>query len=147
MIWIGCDPGKKGAYAAIFEDHVEVWPWDDVFFVSFLHGLLATGDGIAACVEKVGAFSGQGVKSMFTFGREFGFIEGALQMAGISYQLVPPKKWKSEYGLGSDKTQSVEVCKKLFPGINLRRTNKCTTDSADEAEALLMALYAKRHFG
>ena len=101
---------------------------------------------MTACVEKVGAMPGQGVTSMFNFGKNVGYIEGVLETLGIPYQLVPPQKWKKEFSLGSDKKQSIEVCKRLFPDISLRRTDKCRTDDDGMAEALLMALYAQRHF-
>ena len=64
----------------------------------------------------------------------------------IPFQLVPPKKWKKEYSLGNDKNQSIAVCKKLFPNVDLLPTARCTKDSDGMAEALLLALYAQRHF-
>ena len=144
MIYVGVDPGKNGAYAFVAEDGdgAEVYAWDDDGFVESMRAL-ARGRCVA-CVEKVGAMHGQGVRSMFTFGKSAGFIEGVLAALGIGYQLIPPKTWKAEFGLNSDKAASIEVCKRLFPGVNLLATDKCRKDSDGMAEALLMAEYARR---
>ena len=150
MIFIGVDPGKNGAYAAItpgkYEAEIEVFPWDDIFFIHHMHALRATGSGCKACVEKVGAMPGQGVTGMFHFGKNAGFIEGVLAALGIPYQLVVPRKWKAEFGLSGSKADSIEVCRKLFPDVKLRASERCRKDSDGMAEALLMAEYARRHF-
>jgi hypothetical protein len=36
------------------------------------------------------------------------------------------------------------VCRRLFPGVSLRATPRCTTDHDGMAEALLIAEYARR---
>ena len=143
MIYVGVDPGKKGGYAVIDGDAVDVFPWDDSSFIDNMADAVNCGTCVA-CVEKVGAMHGQGVTSMFTFGKSAGFIEGVLAALGIGYQLIPPKTWKAEFGLNSDKADSIAVCKRLFPGVNLLATDKCRKDSDGMAEALLMAEYARR---
>lgn len=146
MIYIGIDVGKKGGFAAIGENFgILAHTWDNDRFVSVMK-MVAEKDDCIACVEQVHAMPNQGTVSMFNFGKSAGFIEGVLSANKIPYQLVPPKKWKKEYGLGNDKSQSIEVCNKLFPHISLLPTAKCTKDSDGMAEALLMAEYARRHF-
>lgn len=145
MIYIGIDVGKKGGFAIIGECGVTVCPWDDDKFAMAM-GLEARNSECVACVEQVHAMPKQGVSSTFAFGKAAGFIEGVLTANRIPFQLVPPKKWKKEYSLGNDKNQSIAVCKKLFPNINLLPTARCTKDSDGMAEALLMAEYARRHF-
>lgn len=140
---IGIDPGKSGGFAIINGDGAVAFPWDDRSFVDEMCGIILSDVGIAV-VEKVSAMPGQGVTSMFTFGKSAGFIEGVLSACGIPYQLVPPQKWKKEYSLGSDKKKAVEVCEHLFPTVSLYRTKKCTTKHDGMAEALLMAEYARR---
>ena len=155
MIYVGVDPGKKGGYALIIAEEekidngVYVYPWDDNEFPAKMRGIkhLADNPVMVACVEKVGAHPGQGVTSMFSFGQSYGFILGVLAALGIGVQLVPPGTWKKEFSLiGKDKVASVEVCKRLFPGVNLLATDKCRKDSDGMAEALLLACYARRHF-
>ena len=153
MIWIGIDPGQKGGYAVISkldkEQAVFAYPWDDTFFAMEMANLMQFKEhGIVAAVEKVGARPGQGTVSMFNFGKSAGYIEGVLSALGIPYQLVPPAKWKQEFSLiGKDKKASIATCHKLFPDLDLKRTERCRTDSDGKAEATLLAEYARRHFG
>ena len=153
MIWIGIDPGAKGGYAVISKSEtgqaVFVYPWDDTFFAMEMANLMSLkSQGIVAAVEKVGAMPGQGVTSMFNFGKNAGYIEGVLSALGIPYQLVPPAKWKKEFSLiGKDKQASIITCRKLFPELDLKRTERCRTDSDGKAEATLLAEYARRKFG
>lgn len=99
------------------------------------------------CLEHVSAMPGQGVTSMFTFGEGFGWLQGVLCAYKIPFELVKPQKWKKEFSITSDKNSSIQVCKRLFPQVPLRRMEKCRTDDDGIAEALLMAEYARRHFG
>ena len=152
MIYVGVDPGQKGGYAVISTSEtgqaVFAYPWDDTFFVMEMQALSRMGNGIVAAVEKVGAMPGQGVTSMFNFGKSAGYIEGVLSGLGIPYQLVPPAKWKKEFSLiGKDKRTSIAICHKLFPDLDLKRTERCRTDSDGKAESALLACYAMRHFG
>jgi crossover junction endodeoxyribonuclease RuvC len=153
MIWIGVDPGAKGGYAVISKSEtgqaVFAYPWDDSFFAMEMASLMQFKEhGIVAAVEKVGAMPGQGVTSMFNFGKNAGYIEGVLSALGIPYQLVPPAKWKKEFSLiGKDKQASIITCRKLFPELDLKRTERCRTDSDGLAESTLLACYAMRYFG
>ena len=148
MIYVGVDPGKKGGYALIDDTGARAYPWDDQRFIEDMRVTANRLDDTAmACVERVGAHPGQGVTSMFSFGQSYGFILGVLAALGIGVQLVPPGTWKKEFSLiGKDKAASIEVCKRLFPGVNLLASEKCRKDSDGMAEALLLACYAKRHF-
>ena len=149
MIWIGIDPGQRGGYAIIDERKtgkiVRAYPWDDDLFVVEMTAISNNGGEVVAVVEKVGARPGQGTVSMFSFGQSFGYILGVLTGLIIPYQLVPPRKWKAEFSLTNDKGKSIEVCKRLFPDVDLKRTDRCRTESDGMAEALLIAEYARRH--
>ena len=145
MIYIGIDPGKKGGVATISEDGVKVYQWDDQRFIEDMRQHANWLDKCVACVEKVGAMPGHGVTSMFSFGQSYGFILGVLAAFGIPYQLVSPATWKREFGLlKSQKQGSVDVCKRLFPGVNLLPTERCRKESDGMAEATLIAEYARR---
>lgn len=145
MIYIGIDPGKSGAMAIIFEgmDETMLVPLDEQEYTNVLRNL--SGQQVKSCLEHVTAMPKQGVTSMFHFGENFGYIKGLLEAFQIPYELVRPRKWKKEFGITGDKNSSIEVCKRLFPGVNLRRTDRCRKDDDNMAEALLMAEYARRH--
>ena len=143
MIYIGIDPGKSGALARIAPDGVIVAPYSPEEYASIL-ALAGVEGGCVACLEHVGAMPGQGVTSMFSFGENFGFIKGLLTANGVPYELVRPQKWKKEFSITGDKNSSIEVCKRLFPGVSLRRTERCCKDDDGLAEALLLAEFARR---
>lgn len=149
---IGVDPGRDGAMAVIgLESDPLVVPFDEERYQSLLLRVtLATRngmDGKALCVvEHVNAMPGQGVTSCFSFGQNFGFILGMLTAHCIPYELVRPQKWKKEFSCTSDKNSSIDVAKRLFPLVDLRRTPKCKGPHDGICEALLMAEYARRHF-
>ena len=153
-VFVGIDPGKKGAWAVLRTDgtgsrNVSVKVWDDQKFTEDMRDIVSwtqrRSGNVFCVVEKVGAMPGQGVTSMFTFGKSCGYIEGVLRALEIPYQLVPPKTWKKEWSLTNDKNLSVETCRKLFPNVSLKPTERCRNDSDGMAEAVLMAEYARRH--
>lgn len=144
---IGIDPGKKGGYAVLIDGKVWVAKaWDDNEFVDCMRQVSQMNTMARAAVEKVGAVHGNGVTSMFSFGKSAGFIEGALRAFDIPYQLVSPQRWKNEFGLNSDKEKSIIVCKRLFPEVNLLPTPRCRKESDGIAESLLIGCFAYRHF-
>ena len=148
MLAIGIDPGKSGALAVIYTDEnnqpfrTKVVPFDEAVYRDVLAACVDSR--VVCCLEKVGAMPGQGVVSMFSFGRNLGFIEGLLQANKIPYQLVPPQTWKKEFSLSSDKQSSIDVCKRLFPHTSLLPSTRSRKDNDGVAEALLMAEYARR---
>ena len=151
MKYIGCDPGKKGALAVLNDSgEVEIYPFDKEVYRDVLHNMskfpMEPQRHVKCCLEHVGAMPGQGVTSMFSFGENFGFIQGLLTAYGIPFELVRPQKWKKSFGITADKNTSVEVCKRLFPNAILKRTERCRKDDDGFAEALLLAAYAKRNF-
>lgn len=152
MIYIGIDPGKSGALAVIHTlkdcTKVRTVTFDEDAYAEELRKVAQfielSGDEAFAVVEKVSAMPGQGCVSMFSFGQNFGFIQGLLKSLRIPFDLVRPQTWKSAMGCKSDKTTSIEVCKRLFPNVSLKRTEKCKVDDDGLAESLLLAEFGRR---
>ncbi len=147
-LYIGIDPGKKGGIACIDTESGILYtvPYSEKALIDMCRDETWRGktDHIMCCLEKVGARPGQGVVSMFNFGQNFGYIKGVLESFGIPYQEITPQKWKREFGLNSEKAVSAEVCRKLFPSIDLLASPKSKKPHDGMAEALLMAEYARR---
>ena len=149
-VYCGFDPGCDGALAILgYRDEPVLVPFDEEEYATWLRRLsLLTRNGIDGSVfcivEHVGAMPGQGVTSCFSFGANFGLCLGLLTAFRIPYELVRPQKWKREFSCTSDKNTSIAVAQRLFPGVDLRRTPKCTKPHDGICEALLMAEYAKR---
>ncbi len=68
--------------------------------------IAATHPDAAIYVEKVGAMPGQGVSSMFQFGRTLGQLEGMLAAFQRAFETVRPQDWKKRFGLGKDDDDS-----------------------------------------
>ena len=149
---IGIDPGINGAAAIITNEGVLV----DAFHMPTLmedgkkkidsEGLMmslidSTDLDVVLAIEKVHAMPNQGVTSVFSFGETYGRICGAIHCSGISSDLIriSPRVWKKHYGLTSDKNESLELARELFPDAeHLLKRKK----DADIAEALLIAKYS-----
>lgn len=147
MFYGGIDPGAKGSICVIDENNKIMYLNTMSEKNLIMCFSVFKEKDIIVCVEKVGAMPGQGVTSMFNFGKGAGFIEGVLSAYAIPYQLIPPQTWKKEFSLiHKEKSDSIRVCKQLFPDINLFPTPRCTKESDGMAESILLACYAKRKF-
>jgi crossover junction endodeoxyribonuclease RuvC len=148
-VYIGIDPGKSGALAYIEVNDAQitgkVMPFSEAGYRFIIRYLAEEYAGNIVCaVEQVSAMPGQGVTSMFNFGKGFGWILGTLEAYSVPYELIRPQKWKKEFSVTSDKNTSIEVCKRLFPHVSLLPTERCKKDNDGMAEALLLAEYATR---
>ena len=141
MVYIGIDPGKDGGIAILDPDDMAKAV---VYTNANLFMALTTYRGAKVMLEQVHAMPKQSPKSMFSFGESYGYIKGMLDALMVRYQTVPPRVWKKEFSLNADKKQSIKVCRRLFPLVDLRRTERCKTDHDGMAEALLIAEYARR---
>lgn len=68
-----------------------------------------------AVLEKVAARSGQGVTSMFRFGQGFGELRGIMTALRLPFKEVTPQTWKRSYELASDKADSLQIARELWP--------------------------------
>jgi len=66
-------------------------------------------------IEKVGAMPGQGVTSMFNFGRSAGIIEGVVAGLKMSSTYVTPATWTKAVGRAAGKDASRMRAMELFP--------------------------------
>ena len=144
MYYAGIDPGKSGAIA-IMEDTkiILLHKFDKVVYLDAISFLSKAQEKTKCAIEKVSSMPGQGVKSMFTFGENFGWIKGILDMGEISFQEIPPQKWKKEFSLTKDKQRSIEVSRQLFPDIQLIPKG-CRVPDNNLAEAAMLCEFARR---
>jgi hypothetical protein len=98
-----------------------------------------------AVVEAVGARPGQGVVSMFGFGRTLGAIEGVLAAMSIPVERPTPQRWKKAIldGTKKDKTAAIAYVRRRFPGAELVPKGKRTPHDG-MAESLCLAEYGRR---
>jgi len=154
MIIAGIDPGKTGALAITYPDgyvdafdvpkiklrgkEVPAWmEWQAVWSAAL--GLVHID---LIVIEEVAARPGQGVTSMFTFGRTLGFAHAIAVASGASIQTVTPSVWKGKLGLlNSDKGASREKAKALYPR-SVDLLGRVKDDG--RAEAILLAHYGRK---
>ena len=94
-----------------------------------------------AYVENVHAMPGQGVVSVFSFGRSRGLIEGCLSTLEIPVEFVTPQAWKKHFSLiRKEKDVARTLALQKFPKFadNLRLKKH-----GGRADAILIGLYGR----
>lgn len=91
-----------------------------------------------AVIEHVSARPGQGVTSSFTFGRATGAIETLAQLMAETVVWTTPSVWKKDLGLGTEKRDSLDLCRLRFGDAF---TFRALSDDG-VAEAALLAYHA-----
>jgi crossover junction endodeoxyribonuclease RuvC len=117
MIILGIDPGLSGALAFLNtmtgEIAVEDMPTVTVMrnrkekrevSAQLVAAIVVKRHVEAAFLEKVNAMAGQGVSSVFSFGRSAGIIEGVLAAFDIPTTLVTPQAWQKAMASGTART-------------------------------------------
>lgn len=153
MIVAGIDPGKTGAMAILYPDDLvlvyrvpivkapkETPAWSE--WARTWCAPLAFGIDMVV-IEQIGARPGQGVTSMFTFGRTLGFAHALAAAAGAPVHFVTPTAWKGRLGLlKADKSASREKARTLLPRL---APDIARVKDDGVAEAALLAYYGRKY--
>ena len=153
MIFIGIDPGLNGAiaYLDIEDGHLSIVDMPtlevkrnnkskrEVSPHGLANALAIASDVRGVVVERVGAMPGQGVTSVFSFGRSTGLIEGILAAYEYPVNIVTPQAWQEAAGVRGGKDGSRMRAMELFPNYAALFALKKHDGRADAA---LMAWYA-----
>ena len=140
-LYIGIDPGKSGAIAILLDDgslYVENYDIGIKDLFDLLH--LSSKYDNECCIEKVHSFPGQGVRSTFSFGMNYGIWLAMLESNGIEYSNPTPQTWIKHYiELGKDtkkdrKNKLKYIAQSLYPNTKVTLRN---------ADAILLAHYCK----
>ncbi len=151
MKFIGVDPGLRGAIAVIDNDDVQTYPMptidgdlDLTELSSLLFSFRSTPHSIY--IEKVHAMPGQGVTSMFSFGKGYGCIIGIMHAYMLNYSFVTPQAWQKATHTttkGSAKERSLLSAIQLFPYANFHITPRSKKAHDGVVDALNIAAYAR----
>lgn len=135
MIVIGIDPGLSGALCVLDSPYgadVDLFtvvdlPVDEVkvgakikrkLSAQLLRDMVESvtkGDYARIFIEQVAAMPGQGVTSMFGFGRTFGVIEGVCAGLLLPVSYVQPKAWQKHCAVRGGKDGSRARACEIFP--------------------------------
>lgn len=128
-----------------------------------------SGGNIYAVLEYAQAFPKAGAVGMFHYGASYGGMKGMLMALMIPFQIVKPKVWQADVGIvtrykpkmirgitalhrktgkaltepdrAALKAQSIAVCQRRLPGLNLIPKG-CSVEQDGLADAANMALHA-----
>jgi len=153
---IGVDPGLSGAIAVMSPESLKIFDMPTMTVerngkakrqvsASELAQILKTAksDDCHVFVEKVSAMAGQGVTSVFSFGRSFGMIEGILAAFKLPVTYVAPATWVKAVHRGAGKDASRSRAMELFPD-NQADFKRVKDDGRSDAS--LIAYWGK-HYG
>jgi crossover junction endodeoxyribonuclease RuvC len=150
MIIAGIDPGLSGA-VAFFDDQrfLGVNGMPTLALVrggknkreidtAILADLIEQAKPGHAFVENVGAMPGQGVSSVFAFGKAFGIVIGVLAALQVPVTFVSAARWKKALGVPAAKDGARARASQLLPGA---ACNWPLAKDDGKAEAAMIALY------
>ncbi|MBS4045459.1 MAG: hypothetical protein KG075_03890 [Alphaproteobacteria bacterium] len=119
----------------------------DIYALARFFDLHASSIALVA-IEDVHAMPGQGVTSMFSFGRALGVAEMAVAAHQVPIEYIAARKWKGAFGLDDDKEKSRLVATRLLPRHAdqwaVVRGVRDKERAAGRAEAALLAMFAHR---
>lgn len=143
MIYMGIDPGKRGAIAALDKD--DQWTWqkwtDNTSIIAEWLSSKKIEDQLFCAIERAGVRKGQGIVSSGKFMWNYGLWEGMLTALRIPYIIVIPQKWQStvlDNRQGDTKERSISMVSRLY-GIDLKKSEDGVAD------AINIARYAKQY--
>lgn len=161
-VFCGIDPGLEGAVAIVNARGGFVDAYDtptmlvkksnggkkntylagDMFRI--LEGIVSTHDVACVAIEYQASRPGQGAPATFSQGFGYGLWTMALAAVSVPYEIVQPRKWKSDMRIptGEDKSASILMASQLFPHAPLYTERKRALDG--RADALLIAEHLRR---
>lgn len=155
MIAVGIDPGKNGGISAINKrgDILvsvvmptaggEISPHG---IAAVLHAIFYEGSG-QIVIEHSQAIHKSAAGATFSFGVNFGILQGVCAAAAYPYILVKPKAWQKSIHQGTDgdpKDRSLQAVYRLFPKASLLASAKCRKPHDGIVDSLLLAEYCRR---
>lgn len=180
---IGIDIGSEGAYAVFINDKLSTYGTIPSTETELdMDGLLSLiWDGVPkqsneeagestyhVVIEDLHSVFGSSAKSNFAFGVNNGLVIGMLQVSGLPYTKVGPKKWQKELWEGirpvemlvkgktnKDGSQKYKVdtkatslisARRLFPKETFLATERSYVPHDGIVDAVLIGLYCTRHF-
>lgn len=157
---IGIDPGKDGFVCQLTDDLQRFWPTPTILIgkggkreydVTSMRCILTAASPDLIVLEKQQAMPTelhgrkQGTASSFSTGYGYGLWVGLISGLGYRSIIIHPRTWQAKLHRDipgdSTKGRSIIACGRLFPGVDLRATERCRTPHDGKADSLLLAYY------
>lgn len=155
--FIGIDPGLSGAISRYDSETGDLFIFDvpthtlvrngktkrdiDLQETARVLDKLSSQAGTQIWIEQVASMPGQGVSSVFAFGKAYGILLGIAAATFAPIHLVTPAVWKREMGVTASKDGSRAKASSLLP-VHSHNWSRVKDDG--RAEATLIALYGAR---
>ena len=168
-LYIGIDVGSKGFISMQKNgawSHFSIEDNDLYQLSAIMQTARKENENVVCVIEDVHALFNSSAKSTFAFGFNKGYLIGLLAANDIPYVLVQPKEWQKEMWINSDmeftykdvvvkgktttrkevntKATSINCCKRLFPKIDLRKSDRAKRIDDNKVDSILMCEYARR---
>lgn len=168
-VYLGIDVGSKGFVTLNTGTELRFYSIadNDAYQLSnILRDIKAEFQNVVCAMEEIHAIFGSSAKATFAFGEINGLLKGLLIANKIPYHLVAPKKWQSEIWDNKDmvvsfktvtikgkqvskkevntKQTSFNAAKRIFPAVDLRKTERCKNLDDNKCDSLLISEYARR---
>lgn len=168
-LYIGIDVGSKGFISTHFKgvwSHYSIEDNDLYQLSEIMRQMRLKCENLVCVIEDVHAIFGSSAKATFAFGFNKGYLIGLLAANNIPYVLVQPKEWQKEMWCNSDivvtykevtvkgkkvtkkevntKQTSINCCKRLFPTLDLRKSERSKKIDDNKVDSILMTEYARR---
>lgn len=168
-LYMGIDVGAKGFISMQINGAWEHYSIEDNDLYQLSEIMRQTRNKypqIACVIEDVAPIYGSSAKSTFNFGFNKGYLIGLLAANQIPYTLIQPKMWQKEIWGNHDmvvtykevtvkgkvitkkdvntKQTSINACKRLFPMMDLRKSERAKKPDDNKVDSVLMAEYARR---
>jgi len=141
-LYLGIDPGKKGAIALYDSEEMTVECTDMPETTAQLHDFIAALPKVKGCtLEKLHAGPVMGRTTIATMFMKYGILKGALMWRDIPFTEVRPNKWKPALNLSKDKNASREMAMQMWPD-HADQFKRVKDDG--RAEAALLAHYGAK---
>lgn len=149
---IGIDPGLTGAIAVLDASGKSIIQLADMptapdnkkqkvsgMGLKKILGQYTPTDVQMVYLERVSARPGQGVVSMFSFGRSVGAVEAVINLLELPLTYITPQQWKRSAGLlRTEKDASRGKVLDLYPNADVFRKK-----DTGRADAILIARYGR----
>lgn len=152
MIFIGVDPGARGAFSVVNDksELLEYWVMGELYDMR-LKLLPYVDDLKVVAIEKAQAMARHGVKqgaaSMFKYGKGYGKLLGMFETLQLPHEEITPMTWMPKmYGKmekGTSKIKGMELCKAMHPDHSFI-PKRCRKMHDGVCDATMIAHYARR---
>lgn len=168
-VYLGIDVGSKGFITLNTGSEFKFYSIadNDIYQLSdIFRDIKNEYPNVVCVIEEVHAIFGSSAKATFAFGEINGILKGLLMANKIPYHLVPPKTWQKEMWDNKDlvvlyktikvkdkdvskkdvntKQTSINAAKRIFPHIDLRKTERCKKPDDNKVDSLLISEYGRR---